>query len=296
MRSQYQRTYFVISFDNKVHAKSLGAWFDWDKKIWYAPNERVKQALLPFYKEYKPFQGFVGEDRTFGGNQLFVDMIPRTTFYQNVRAMIYTGDWEIVRRYIYDRADNKCECCGIDCSKVGKDPLSYDDTDLITFDEFSDVKLEDIPEIILKQVGLNPDEWPEDLFEFYYGGKERFNQMKETVALWNTPRLEAHERWSYNEETKIQKLERIIALCHRCHSLTHHGLAGIRQVHKFAEKHLMKVNGWTEVQVSEHCVEQWSLWKERSKIEWKLDVSLISDSGLEVVPIKMTKKQEEEKS
>jgi hypothetical protein len=288
-----QRTYFVISFDDKVHADSLGAKWDWGKKLNYAPNERVKKALLPFYKEYKPFQGFVGENRTFGGNQLFVDMIPRTSFYRNVRAMIYKGDWSIISRYIGDRVGNKCECCGIDCTKVGKDPLSYG-SDLITLEELSGVKLEDIPEIIIKQVGLNPEEWPEDLFDFYYNGKEQLNQMKKTVEIWNTPRLEAHERWSYNEETKIQKLERIIALCHRCHSLTHHGLAGIRQVHKFAEKHLMKTNEWTEEQVSEHCTEQWSLWKERSKIEWILDVSLISNSGLEVVPIKMTKKQEEE--
>ena len=107
--------------------------------------------------------------------------------------------------------------------------------------------------------------------------------MKETVEQWNTARLEAHERWSYHEDTRIQKLERIIALCHRCHSATHYGLSGLRGVHKFAEKHLMKVNGWTEEQVSNHCVEQSMLWKERSKCEWKLDVSLITNSGLDVI-------------
>ena len=208
--------------------------------------------------------------------------------------MIYKGDWSIVSHYICDRADNKCECCGIDCTKIGKELPSYD-IDLTTLDELSGVDIKDVSEFEVDLVGLTPDDWPEDLFDFYYGSKDQFNHMKETVTQWNTARLEAHERWSYDEETKIQKLVRIIALCHRCHSLTHYGLAGRRQVQKFAEKHLMTVNGWTEEQVSEHCNEQMSLWRERSKYHWKLDVSLITDSGLEVVPIKMTKTEEDEK-
>jgi len=274
------KTYLVISFDDKDHAKSLGARFDFDKKMWYAPNKKTKDALLPFYREYKPFDGFVGEDRTFGGNQLFIDMIPSTTFYKNVRAMIYKGDWTVIRNYIYDRVSRKCECCGIDCSEKSR---LYDD-DIITLGDLTHVEIDDIHDFIRDEnlVGLTPEELPEDLLDFYYGGKDNLDKRRKDVVTWNTVGLEAHERWSYDEDTKVQKLERIIALCHRCHSLTHHGLAGIRGVHKFAEKHLMKVNGWTEEQVSKHIEEQWLIWKERSKINWKLDVSLITNSGLQL--------------
>lgn len=290
LRNQ-SRTYFNISYDDHIHAKSLGARFDWDKKIWYAPNEKVKESLIPFYKEYTPFQGFVGEDRTFGGNQLFIDLIPSKSFYKNVRSMIYGGDWSIVSQYICNRVDNKCECCGIDCK------LPSYDSDLITLDELSGFKLEDVIEEIQKDlVGLtSTDEWPEWCIDFFYNGKDNLDRMKKTVDEWNTPKLEAHERWFYDEETKIQKLLRIIGLCRRCHLLTHHGFAGLKGVHKFAEKHLMKVNGWTEEQVSKHRTDQWSIWKERSKYHWKLDLSLITDSGLEVIPIKMNKKEEDDR-
>lgn len=279
-RNSQDRTYFVISFDDKDHARSLGAKFDWDRKIWYAPNKKTKDALLTVYKEYKPFDGFVGEDRTFGGNQLFIDMIPSTTFYKNVRAMIYKGDWTVIRNFIYNRVSEKCECCGIDSSG---DSRLYD-TDIITLEDLTGIKIDDINDFIKDEelVGLSPEELPEDLIDFYYGGKNNLDKRKKDVVTWNTVGLEAHERWSYDKDTKVQKLERIIALCHRCHSLTHHGLAGLRGVHKFAEKHLMKVNGWTEEQVSKHIEEQWSIWKERSKIDWKLDVSLITNSGLKL--------------
>ncbi len=114
--------------------------------------------------------------------------------------------------------------------------------------------------------------------DFFYG--EQLKKMKEDWALWNTLRVEAHERWSYNEQTKTQKLERIIALCHRCHTVTHHGLAGLRGLEKFANKHLMKVNGWAEEQTKNHIKQQRSIWEERNKVEWILDLKVITDSGI----------------
>jgi hypothetical protein len=33
--------------------------------------------------------------------------------------------------------------------------------------------------------------------------------------------IEVHERWSYNLDTRIQKLERFVALCQQCHKVTH---------------------------------------------------------------------------
>ena len=36
-------------------------------------------------------------------------------------------------------------------------------------------------------------------------------------------RLEAHEKWSYDEKTATQKLEDVIAVCHTCHSVIHIG-------------------------------------------------------------------------
>ena len=34
-------------------------------------------------------------------------------------------------------------------------------------------------------------------------------------------RLEAHEVWDFNKDTKVQKLVDIKALCHNCHSVVH---------------------------------------------------------------------------
>ena len=57
-----------------------------------------------------------------------------------------------------------------------------------------------------------------------------------------TDRLEAHERWSYDEENAVQKLEDIIAVCKDCHSVIHIGRTQLKGDEERAEKHFMKVN------------------------------------------------------
>ena len=55
-------------------------------------------------------------------------------------------------------------------------------------------------------------------------------------------RLEAHERWSYDEENGIQKLEDVIAVCHACHSVIHIGRTQLLGDEEKAIAHFCKVN------------------------------------------------------
>ena len=54
-----------------------------------------------------------------------------------------------------------------------------------------------------------------------------------------TKRLEAHERWNYNAEKGVQKLEEIIAVCHDCHSVIHIGRTQLKGDEIRAEKHFV---------------------------------------------------------
>ena len=55
---------------------------------------------------------FPCEDRIFGGNSLFVDLIPETSWFTNVRSRIPRKTWDAIRRIVYDRAHYTCEVCG----------------------------------------------------------------------------------------------------------------------------------------------------------------------------------------
>lgn len=53
--------------------------------------------------------------------------------------------------------------------------------------------------------------------------------------------VECHEEWYYDDETRIQRLSGLIALCPSCHEVKHIGLANVRGRGEFAKAHLARV-------------------------------------------------------
>ena len=63
---------------------------------------------------------------------------------------------------------------------------------------------------------LKPKDWDIVRREAYARANGRCS-----ICNQRTNRLEAHEKWSYDEENALQKLEDVVALCHRCHEVKH---------------------------------------------------------------------------
>ena len=141
----------------------------------------------------------IGENREYGGNQLYKDLIPKSSWCNNVRRMVSSSTWDKIRKKAYERVNYKCECCNYDCKTKENYPSEYYENG----------------EILSHSSEFKPDV---------------------ELRKWNRIQLEAHERWSYDEINNMQKIERIVALCHRCHSATHMGLASLRGVDVFAKK------------------------------------------------------------
>jgi len=87
--------------------------------------------------------------------------------------------------------------------------------------------------------------------------------------------LEAHERWEYGDATKVQRLKRIVCLCSFCHEATHFGLAIVRGHEERALRHLLYVNGWSGRRAKRHISDAFTLWEQRSRHEWRLDLDLL---------------------
>jgi CRISPR/Cas system-associated protein Cas10 (large subunit of type III CRISPR-Cas system) len=140
-------------------------------------------------------------------------MIPKTSYFKNVRSCFSNNDWDIIRNHIYKRTENRCECCGVKRSKY----------------------------------------------------------------------LEAHERWIYDYETNTQKLIRIIALCKLCHQATHYGHSKIKKDITKINEHIKKVRKINDEELKEHINKSYEIWKERNKIKWIIDLSIISNSGFIII-------------
>jgi hypothetical protein len=90
--------------------------------------------------------------------------------------------------------------------------------------------------------------------------------------------VEAHEVWSYNNQTGIQKLEYIISLCPSCHKAKHIGLAMVNGEAEAVKKHILKVNNWKMEDLDKYINEAFYLFDKRSSIKWTLDLSYIKDN------------------
>jgi hypothetical protein len=115
-RRHGQKVYFDIPFHAKDKAKEMGARWDSERKSWYAPDEDITDALATQWLERNErldIRYIPGEDRSFGGG-LHIDLIPEPAWGTNVRSLVSTHGWDVLRRFVYARANYHCECCDIE--------------------------------------------------------------------------------------------------------------------------------------------------------------------------------------
>lgn len=87
--------------------------------------------------------------------------------------------------------------------------------------------------------------------------------------------VECHEIWDYDDDKHKQTLTGLIALCPNCHMCKHIGLAEIQGKLPQAIKHLSKINEQSENETLYQIEEAFETWSERSKYDWKLDITYL---------------------
>lgn len=104
------KTWLDVPYADKDEAKAQGARWDPAARRWYAPRPDMaglsRWLALPDVPDLLP-----GEDRGFGAG-LFVDLVPSSCWFTNVRSCVSEQDWERLRRMIVSRAGQRCEVCG----------------------------------------------------------------------------------------------------------------------------------------------------------------------------------------
>lgn len=93
--------------------------------------------------------------------------------------------------------------------------------------------------------------------------------------------VECHEVWDYNDEEKIQKLKSLIALCPKCHQVKHPGLAEKLGKSNEVIEQLMLVNKISKKESLSIIKKSFSIFHDRSKYQWKLDLSYLDELGIE---------------
>jgi hypothetical protein len=88
--------------------------------------------------------------------------------------------------------------------------------------------------------------------------------------------VECHEIWRYDDDTYMQTLVGLIALCPACHQVKHIGLAHLQGKREEALLHLCKVNSWSKLEAEIHIMDAFDQWAMRSMSDWVLDINWLS--------------------
>lgn len=151
-------------------------------------------------------------NKTVSNLKLTTELVPKSSWYDNVRSNVSKEQWDYLRKKCYKNANYKCEICG--------------------------------------SIGLEQG--------------------------YNYP-VECHEIWDFNNNTETQTLKGLIALCPYCHKVKHIGLAEIMNELDICYTHFKKVNNVKISFIMDYFEQVKLLYRERSKIKWKLDISLIDN-------------------
>jgi hypothetical protein len=96
--------------------------------------------------------------------------------------------------------------------------------------------------------------------------------------------VECHEVWDYDDQRRVQRLVRLIALCPACHEVKHLGLAAKRGRQSAALAHLARVNGWTSADAEAYAEVVFEQWAARSRYDWTLDCTVLEAQGVHFDP------------
>ena len=119
------RRYLDVPFEEHTEARKLGARWDTAMRQWYDPTG-INSLLDRWNQKATEISELKGEDRTFGGNGLFVDLVPSSCWFTNVRYCVHPADWDRLRRHIYSRAGGRCECCAAAAPLEAHERWDYD--------------------------------------------------------------------------------------------------------------------------------------------------------------------------
>lgn len=104
------RLWLDVPYAEKDQAKAAGAHWDNAARRWFSPRPGI--AALERWAASPPVPVLLpGEDRGFGSG-LFVDLVPSSCWFTNVRSCVDERDWERLRHMVFGRAGDRCEACG----------------------------------------------------------------------------------------------------------------------------------------------------------------------------------------
>lgn len=111
----------IVPYDDRAKVEQLSAIKS--KSPFYFVPENIDISLFKYWNRPRLSAVITGEDRGFGNNWLYVDLIPSSCWYTNVRNNVDAIDWERLKEMCKKRVHYRCELCGTEADYSQKNFL-----------------------------------------------------------------------------------------------------------------------------------------------------------------------------
>ncbi|MDH0342015.1 HNH endonuclease [Chromobacterium haemolyticum] len=102
-------------------------------------------------------------------------------------------------------------------------------------------------------------------------------RCEECGGRGDTHPVECHEVWSYDDHKLIQRLERLISLCPKCHQVKHIGLAVKTGKASAVIAWLASVNDIPPEKALQYAQHAFKIHQIRSRFQWSLDLQVLTN-------------------
>lgn len=246
------RIWLDVPYADKDAAKAAGARWDPDARQWYAGPRADMHALARWIARPPLPDPLPGEDRTFGDRLSAEEHPPDGWPYPLYVDLIPSSCWFTNARSCVSPAD-----------------------------------WERLRRMVTGRVGGRCEvcgHTPAETAQMLRGVAKVGREMGEAVPDPDPVYLEVHERWRYWDHQHVQQLRRLVCLCTCCHEVTHFGLTTERGRDAEAYAHLRGVTNCSVAAAVRHIDGAFALWQDRSIWTWHLDLSILTNAGIEITP------------
>lgn len=130
---------------------------------------------------------------------------------------------------------------------------------------------------------FSKDDWNKLRKNVYYHSEYRCEICGGIGNQWP---VECHEKWEYDDRSKIQILKGFYCLCPLCHLAKHLGLAYYLKVdYKRVLEHIRNINHFSQQDLMDFIRYEWNKQRFRENCEWKLNIDILRGIEIDITRI-----------
>ena len=169
--------------------------------------------------------------------------------------------------------------------KRKREPYTSEEQWHLNYHDVFDLKIELVPSStwgLNARIAVGKRLWDEVRYKVFRKARQRCQICK---AKPEPRELHCHEVWAYDDESKEQRLENLLAVCVECHDVIHFARTRLVGDEEEAFRRFVKINDILSLEAADMIRTVFKRAKKRSRIKWRVRIGHLKEYGINPIEI-----------